>query len=95
MVTALGGFCGPVLTIVVGGNTVERASAARNEGSDKPSVVRVQWAAAGSTTTTVVDAERGALSAFRLFAKLLPYERRLERIRWLRWFLSWSSAVAA
>ena len=74
---------------------MEWASAARNEGSDKPSVIRVRWAAAWAAATTIVDAYRSAMYVMAYTAGLLAEMRRLGRIRRVGRFLAWSPAVAA
>eukprot|EP00956_Cyclotella_meneghiniana_P032060 scaffold86358_cov47-Cyclotella_meneghiniana.AAC.1 len=88
-------FRRPVLSIIVGGYAMEWASAARNEGSDKPSVIRIRWAAAWAAATTIVDTCRSAMYRFAYITHLLAKMRRLGRIRRVRRLLAWSSAITA
>ena len=75
---------------------MEWASAARNEGSDKPSVIRVRWAAAWAAATTIVDTCRSAMYRFAYIAHLLAKMRWLgRRIRRVGRLLAWSFAITA
>eukprot|EP00956_Cyclotella_meneghiniana_P003643 scaffold4438_cov56-Cyclotella_meneghiniana.AAC.7 len=92
------GFVQPrrsIVMVILDRNTVKRASAARNEGSDEPMLIHVVWMDALATTTTVVDACRSAPHRRGCDASL-PHDVRLIRwIRWVRWLLTRSSTVSS
>ena len=61
-----------VVMVICGRYALKRTSAARNEGSDEPTVIGVQGIVARLSTTTIVDACRRARRSWERSATLLP-----------------------